>query len=53
MELVMQLQATAAYGLTQTGVDYQLLFISGAGILVTTLGIDLAAGVFLSRRRTA
>jgi predicted MFS family arabinose efflux permease len=51
------MQATAAYGLTfvftRTGGDYQLLFILGAGILITALGIDLAVSVFPSRRRAA
>jgi hypothetical protein len=51
------MQATAAYGLTfvfnQTGGDYRLLFILGAGILITALGIDLAVSVFPSRRRAA
>lgn len=51
------MQAAAAYGMTfvftQTGGDYQLLFILGAGFLIAALGIDLAAGVFPSRRRVA
>jgi predicted MFS family arabinose efflux permease len=49
------MQAAAAYGLTfvftQTGGDYQLLFILGAGTLITALGIDLAASVFPLRRK--
>ncbi len=51
------MQAAAAYGMTfvftQTGGDYQLLFILGAGFLIAALGIDFAAGVFPSRRRVA
>jgi predicted MFS family arabinose efflux permease len=47
------MQATAAYGLTfaftQTGGDYRLLFILGAGILTMALGIDLAVSVFPPR----
>jgi predicted MFS family arabinose efflux permease len=49
------MQAAAAYGLTfvltQTGGDYRILFIIGAGILVTALAIDLAVSVFPSQRR--
>ncbi len=49
------MQATAAYGLTfvftRTGGDYQLLFILGAGILLTALGVDLAVNVFSSQRQ--
>jgi predicted MFS family arabinose efflux permease len=51
------MQATAAYALTfvftRTGGDYQLLFILGAGILITALGIDLAVSVFPLRWRAA
>jgi predicted MFS family arabinose efflux permease len=51
------MQATAAYGLTfvftQTGGDYQLLFILGAGILITALGIDLVVNILPSRRKAA
>jgi predicted MFS family arabinose efflux permease len=51
------LQAAAAYGLTfvftQTGGDYRLLFIIGAAAFILTLGIDLAVGVFASRRAAA
>ncbi len=51
------LQAAAAYGLTfvftQTGGDYRLLFLLGAGAFVLTLGIDLVMGVSAWRRRTA
>jgi predicted MFS family arabinose efflux permease len=47
------MQAAAAYGLTfvftQTGSDYRLLFILGAGILAMALGIDLAVSVFPPR----
>ena len=51
------MQAAAAYGMTfvftKSGGDYQLLFILGAGALITALGIDLAASVFPLRRRAA
>jgi predicted MFS family arabinose efflux permease len=51
------MQATAAYALTfvftQTGGDYQLLFVLGTGILITALGVDLAVSVFPLRRRAA
>jgi predicted MFS family arabinose efflux permease len=51
------LQAAAAYGLTfvltQTGGDFHLLFMLGAGALMVALGLDLATGVFASRRRAA
>jgi predicted MFS family arabinose efflux permease len=49
------MQAAAAYGLTfvftRTGGDYQLLFIIGAGILITALGVDLVVSVFSSQRQ--
>jgi predicted MFS family arabinose efflux permease len=51
------MQATAAYALTfvftQTGGDYQLLFVLGTGILIAALGVDLAVSVFPLRRRAA
>ncbi|HVY15023.1 MAG TPA: YbfB/YjiJ family MFS transporter [Rhodopila sp.] len=51
------LQAAAAYALTfvftQSGGDYQLIFIIGALAFVAGLGIDLIVGVSVSRRRIA
>lgn len=51
------LQAAAAYGLTfvfsLTGGDHRLLFVIGSSALIVALGIDLAIGVFASRRRAA
>jgi predicted MFS family arabinose efflux permease len=51
------MQAAAAYGMTfvfaQTGGNYWLLFMLGAGLILTALAIDLAISLFPSQSEAA